>query len=103
MLTLQTLEEAGNGRVLIVDGQASKRCALLGDLLAAKMHRNGWAVSFSASCICDVRTASHTSDCKRCAVLGDCRGAKLHSNGWAVRLHEGTPCRTQAGEGCGIP
>ena len=51
MLTLQTLEEAGNGRVLIVDGQASKRCALFGDLLAAMMHRNGWAVSLSASCI----------------------------------------------------
>ena len=55
-LSVQTLEEAGNGRVLIVDGQGSKRCALLGDLLGAKMHRNGWVVSLSASCLC---TAFH--------------------------------------------
>lgn len=47
VLALQTLGEAGNGRVLVVDGQASKRCALLGDLLAAKMHQNGWVVSLS--------------------------------------------------------
>lgn len=42
---MQTLDEPGEGRVLVVDGQASKRCALLGDILAAKMHRNGFSVS----------------------------------------------------------
>ena len=30
--------------MIVVDGQASKRCALLGDLLAAKMLKNGYAV-----------------------------------------------------------
>ena len=41
---MQTLDEAGEGRVLVVDGQASKRCALLGDILGAKLHRNGFSV-----------------------------------------------------------
>ncbi len=42
---MQTLDEPGEGRVLVVDGGASKRCALLGDILAAKMHRAGFSVS----------------------------------------------------------
>ncbi|CBL47011.1 Demethylmenaquinone methyltransferase [gamma proteobacterium HdN1] len=32
----------GAGRVLVVDGGGSKRCALLGDMLAAKAAENGW-------------------------------------------------------------
>jgi regulator of ribonuclease activity A len=35
--------EPGDGRVLVVDGGGSRRCALLGDLLAAKAVENGWA------------------------------------------------------------
>jgi hypothetical protein len=42
--TMQTLDEPGEGRVLIVDGQASMRCALLGDILGAKLHKNGFSV-----------------------------------------------------------
>ena len=41
---MQTLDEAGEGRVIVVNGHASKRCALLGDLLAAKLHKNNFAV-----------------------------------------------------------
>jgi regulator of ribonuclease activity A len=33
----------GHGRVLVVDGGGSLRCALLGDMLAAEASRNGWA------------------------------------------------------------
>lgn len=33
----------GNGRVLVVDAGGSKRCAMLGDLLAAKAVENGWS------------------------------------------------------------
>jgi regulator of ribonuclease activity A len=33
---------AGNGRVLVVDGGASLRCALLGDVIAADLVKNGW-------------------------------------------------------------
>ena len=40
----QALMENGNGRVLVVDGGGSKRCALLGDVLADAAHKNGWSV-----------------------------------------------------------
>ena len=39
----QLLESPGGGRVLVVDGGGSLRCALLGDNLAAAAARNGWA------------------------------------------------------------
>jgi hypothetical protein len=35
---------SGQGRVLVVDGGGSLRCALLGDMLAKLAARNGWAV-----------------------------------------------------------
>jgi regulator of ribonuclease activity A len=37
------LEEPGNGRVLVVDGAGSLRCALVGDNLAQLGIDNGWA------------------------------------------------------------
>ena len=37
------LEMAGAGRVLVVDGGGSKRCALVGGNLAKLAERNGWA------------------------------------------------------------
>lgn len=33
----------GNGKVLVVDGGGSDRCALLGDIIAADLAKNGWA------------------------------------------------------------
>lgn len=41
----QAFEEPGKGRVLVVDGGGSKRCALLGDNIAEMAHKNGWSVS----------------------------------------------------------
>lgn len=37
------VEEAGLGRVIVVDGGGSRRRALLGDMLAEKAAANGWA------------------------------------------------------------
>mmetsp|Transcript_10603 Transcript_10603/g.37650 ORF Transcript_10603/g.37650 Transcript_10603/m.37650 type:complete len:243 (+) Transcript_10603:19-747(+) len=37
------LEEDGKGRVLVVDAGASKRCAVLGDMLAEMGAKNGWS------------------------------------------------------------
>ena len=42
-LVAEAVEEPGAGRVLVVDGGASDRCALLGDNLARKAAANGWA------------------------------------------------------------
>ncbi len=37
-----TLEKDGTGKVLIVDGDGSNRCALLGDNIAELAHKNDW-------------------------------------------------------------
>ena len=42
-LVKQTLTTAGEGAVLVIDGDASLRCALVGDLIAGLGHKNGWA------------------------------------------------------------
>lgn len=49
----QALEEAGNGRVLVVDGGASMNCALLGDMLGAFAVKNGWAGIVVNGCVRD--------------------------------------------------
>ena len=42
-LVREQLSQPGDGRVLVVDAGGSKRCAMLGDMLAAKGVDNGWA------------------------------------------------------------
>lgn len=42
-LVRAAVAESGAGRVLVVDAGGSLRCAMLGDLLAAKAVQNGWA------------------------------------------------------------
>lgn len=44
----------GHGRVIVVDGGGSLRCALLGDMLAANAVKNGWAGIIIYGCIRDV-------------------------------------------------
>ena len=48
-----TLETAGKGRVLVVDGGGSLRCALLGDNLAKLAIDNGWSGVIVNGCIRD--------------------------------------------------
>ncbi len=43
----------GNGKVLVIDGGASMRRALLGDILAAKAEENGWSGIVINGCIRD--------------------------------------------------
>lgn len=42
-LVSKTLDEPGNGRVLVVDNNGSTSCAMLGGDLARKAAANGWA------------------------------------------------------------
>ncbi len=53
-LVRAALEEAGEGRVLVVDGGGSLRCALLGDQLARLGVDNGWSGIVVYGCIRDV-------------------------------------------------
>ena len=52
-LVRTALSEPGDGRGLIVDGGASLRCALVGDLLAALGGENDWAGIVVNGCVRD--------------------------------------------------
>ena len=52
-LVRAALEEPGEGRVLVVDGGGSLRCALVGDKLAALGAQNEWAGIVVFGCIRD--------------------------------------------------
>ena len=54
-LVRRAVERPGNGKVLVVDGGASRRCALLGDRLAALAVQNGWAGVVIFGCIRDMK------------------------------------------------
>lgn len=53
-LVAERLREAGDGAVLVVDGGGSRRCALVGDNLAALAAGNGWAGIVVYGCVRDV-------------------------------------------------
>ena len=57
-LVRAALEEPGNGRVLVVDGGASIRCALVGDKLAELGIKNGWEGLVINGCIRDTAVIS---------------------------------------------
>ena len=52
-LVRSALEEPGQGRVLVVDGGGSLRCALLGGNLAKLAEKNGWAGVVVNGCVRD--------------------------------------------------
>ncbi len=53
VLVRQALSEKGDGRVLVVDGGGSLRCALVGDQLAVLARDNGWQGIVVYGCIRD--------------------------------------------------
>jgi regulator of ribonuclease activity A len=53
-LVRRIIEGEGRGRVLVVDGQGSRRCALIGGRLAALAAANGWAGLVVNGCVRDV-------------------------------------------------
>ena len=52
-LVRSQLEQPGNGRVLVVDGGGSIRCAMVGDILAQMGADNGWSGIIVYGCIRD--------------------------------------------------
>ena len=60
-LVRSTLEEPGQGRVLVVDGGGSLRCALVGDNLAEIGVSNGWAGILVYGCIRDAEPIAKLS------------------------------------------
>jgi regulator of ribonuclease activity A len=60
-LVAERLREASDGAVLVVDGGASLRCALLGDNLAAIAADNGWAGILINGCVRDLPELAATA------------------------------------------
>ena len=52
-LVREVLSEPGEGRVLVIDGGGSKRCALVGDRLGELARDNGWSGILVYGCIRD--------------------------------------------------
>ena len=77
-LVKQCVEEPGLGRVIMVDGGASMRRALLGDLLAEKAAANGWSGLIINGVIRDVdeigRTSVGVQALGRCPIKTEKRG-----------------------------
>ncbi|KDE40018.1 MAG: ribonuclease E activity regulator RraA [Nitrincola lacisaponensis] len=53
-LVREQVAQPGQGKVLVVDGGASMRRAMLGDMLAEKAEKNGWEGIIIYGCIRDV-------------------------------------------------
>jgi regulator of ribonuclease activity A len=53
VLVKQRVSEPGEGRVLVVDGSGSLRCALVGDNVAGAALANGWAGLVLNCCVRD--------------------------------------------------
>jgi len=53
LLVRSTLENPSSGRVLVVDGGASQRCALLGGNIARLASENGWSGVIINGCVRD--------------------------------------------------
>jgi len=60
-LVRAALEEPGEGRVLVVDGGASLKCALVGDMLAELGKENDWAGIIVYGCIRDSAVIANIS------------------------------------------
>ncbi len=50
----ELLNSDGNGKVLVVDGGGSMRCALLGDMIALSAINNGWVGVVVYGCVRDI-------------------------------------------------
>jgi regulator of ribonuclease activity A len=49
----EQIRTPGQGKVLVIDNEASMRCAMLGDMMAAALHENGWSGVVVNGCIRD--------------------------------------------------
>ncbi|MBA1228444.1 putative 4-hydroxy-4-methyl-2-oxoglutarate aldolase [Pseudomonas viridiflava] len=59
-LVKEQIELDGKGKVLVVDGGGSLRCALLGDMVADKASKNGWEGLLIYGCVRDVDMLAQT-------------------------------------------
>lgn len=98
-LVRSALEEAGQGRVLVVDGGASLRCALLGGNLAKLAEKNGWAGVIVNGCVRDVDEIAECRIGVR-ALASHPRKSDKRGIGQRDAVVEFAGCRVAPGEWC---
>ncbi len=76
-LVRTVLETPGEGRVLVIDGGGSQRCALVGGQLAALAHDNGWNGIIVDGCVRDVDELNAVDIGIRAKAVHPRRGGKL--------------------------
>jgi regulator of ribonuclease activity A len=72
----EALEEQGRGRVLIVDGGGSLRCALVGGRLAQLAQSKGWSGLLINGCVRDTVELARIPVGIRALNTSPCRGGK---------------------------
>jgi regulator of ribonuclease activity A len=87
VLIRATLEEPGQGRVLVVDGGGSLRCALLGGQLATMAEANGWSGIVVHGCIRDARALAEVSIGIRALAANPRRSGKRGEGERDVAVH----------------
>lgn len=93
------LEVPGDGRVLVVDGGGSLRCALLGGNLARLARDNGWAGAVVNGCVRDV---AEINDCEIGvrALAAHPRRSDRRGSGTRDRMVEIAGVRVAPGDWC---
>ncbi len=86
-LVRTALEEPGEGRVLIVDGGGSMRCALLGDQLAALGAQNGWNGVIVHGCVRDTAILAQTDLGVKALAPHPCKSEKKGRGERNVQVH----------------
>lgn len=86
-LVRTALEEPGEGRVLVVDGAGSKRCALLGDQLAALGAKNGWNGVIVYGCVRDTAILAETDLGVKALAPHPCKSEKRGRGERNVQVH----------------
>jgi regulator of ribonuclease activity A len=76
-LVQSTLETPGEGRVLVIDGGGSQRCALVGSQMATLAHANGWSGIIVDGCVRDVDGLNAIDIGIRARAVHPRRGGKL--------------------------
>lgn len=86
-LVRDALEAPGNGRVLVVDGGGSRRCALLGDTMARIAEDSGWAGMVVFGCIRDAAEIGKMSIGLKALATNPRRSVKRGEGQWEVPVN----------------
>ena len=82
VMVRSALEQPGQGRVLVVDGGGSLRCALVGEQIALLAAQNGWAGLLIHGCVRDVEAIARVEVGIKALASHPRRSAK---KGWGER------------------